>query len=303
MSAPVVVFGAAGSLGRRVLAALPESHEVIGVDRDLAPPCDIANPADLARLLAHLPPRLIAVNVAGVVSLGSSPDAVAALVRSNVQAPGVLVSALADRLEHVVHLSSISAYGPPRVNPMTEAHPLEPSTPYGISKRAGEQLVGAACARAEVPLTVIRATQLFGLPSADETLPHVLTRRVRAGEAPQLTVAPTTRRDYLHVDDAARLIASAALQPRAGTFNAGSGDGVALGDLFVAAYEAVGRRPPAAADGGPDSSQWLDSCAARDAFGWAPTESVLKWAAAVAVGAAPDHAASTMVAQVRPTAS
>jgi nucleoside-diphosphate-sugar epimerase len=288
VSAPVVVFGAAGSLGRRVLAAMPPEQEVIGVDLNLEPVCDVASPRDLAGLLERLPARLIAVNVTGVVSVGESPHAIASLVRSNVQGPAVLVGALAERLEHFVHLSSISVYGPPRVNPMTEEHPLDPDTPYGITKSAGERLVRAGCARAGVPLTVVRATQLFGLPSAHETLPHVLTGRVCAGEAPELRAAPTTRRDYLHVDDAARLIVSAALRPRAGTFNAGSGGGVALGELFATAYEAVGRHPPVTPGDGPDSSQWLDSGAARAAFDWEPRQSVLDWVAAVAAGQAPD---------------
>lgn len=276
MNAPVVLFGAAGGIGRRVRAMLPADREVIPVDRRLDPPCDAAEPADLERLAARLPARVVAVNVAGVVSTATAPEVLAALLRGNAQAPAVIAGALAGRLEHVVHLSSVSVYGPPLGNPISERHPLAPDTAYGVSKAAGERLAQIACAAAGVPLTVIRATQLFAVASARDTLPHVLARCLRAGEAPALTVDPATRRDYLHVDDLARLVARAAQDPVAGAFNAGSGGGVLLGELFACAYAAVGReapRAPAAAG----RSQWLDCAAARAAFGWAARERVVDW--------------------------
>jgi nucleoside-diphosphate-sugar epimerase len=272
---PIVVFGAAGALGRRVLALLPGDREVIAVDRVLRPACDLAEPADLRELATRLPRRLIAINVTGDVSATVDPESVAASVRNNVQSTGVIVSGLGDRLEHFVHLSSISVYGPPDGNPITEDHPLRPDSVYGIAKSAGEQLVTTLCASLDRPLTVIRPTQLFALPSADDAFPHALARRLRGGETPHLTVDPATRRDYLHVDDAAQLIVRAALAPRAGVFNAGSGGGVLLGELVAVAYEAAGRTPEPGA--GRDTSQWLDIRAAQEAFDWTPVQSILDW--------------------------
>lgn len=286
MSAPVVLFGAAGGIGRRVRALLPADREVIPVDRLLHPPCDAAEPADVERLAARLPARVVAVNVAGVVSTALAPDVLAALLRGNAQAPAVIAGVLAGRLEHVVHLSSVSVYGPPLANPISERHPLAPDTAYGVSKAAGERLAQIAGAAAGVPTTVIRATQLFAVASARETLPHVLARRLRDGEAPALTVDPATRRDYLHVDDLARLVARAAQDPVAGVFNAGSGDGVVLGELFAAAYASVGLAAPAPPPAAAGRSQWLDCAAARAAFGWAARERVVDWVRAGGADAA-----------------
>lgn len=274
---PIVLFGAAGGLGRRVLASMPDDCEVIPVDRVLDPPYDLANPDDLRELAKRLPRRLIGINVTGAVSTAVDPDAVAASVRNNIQSTGVIVSGLGDRLEHFVHLSSISVYGSPSANPIAEDHPLHPNSVYGVSKSAGELLAKALCSSLDSSLSVIRATQLFALPSAHDALPHVLARRLRRGETPRLTADPRTRRDYLHVDDAARLIVQAALTRRAGTFNAGSGGGVLLGELFAAAYKAAGRSPAAAPSTGRDTSQWLDIRAAQDAFDWTPVESVMDW--------------------------
>lgn len=273
---PIVLFGAAGGLGRRVAALMPDDREIIPVDRALDPAYDLADPADLRKMAGRLPRRLVGVNVMGAVSTSIAPEAVADSVRNNVQSVGVILSALGDRLQHFVHLSSISVYGSPRTNPIAVDHPLRPESVYGVAKSAGELLAKSLCSSAGNSLTVIRATQLFALPSAIDALPHVLARQLRRGETPRLTADPGTRRDYLHVDDAARLIVQAALSNRAGTFNAGSGDGVLLGELFAAAYEAAGRAPAAGA-AGPDTSQWLDVRATREAFDWVPTEDVIAW--------------------------
>jgi nucleoside-diphosphate-sugar epimerase len=263
---PIVLFGAAGGLGRRVRALMPGDCEVIPVDRVLDPSYDLADPADLCELAKHLPRRLIGINVMGAVSTALGPDAIVASVRDNVQSAGVIVSGLGDQLEHLVHLSSISVYGTPAANPITEDHPLRPDSVYGVTKSAGELLVKALCSSLDSSLTVIRATQLFALPSAGDALPHVLARQLR------------------DVDDAARLIAQAALVRRAGTFNAGSGGGVLLGELFAAGYEAAGRSPAAAPGAGRDTSQWLDIRATLDAFDWTPIESVVDWVRAAVGG-------------------
>jgi nucleoside-diphosphate-sugar epimerase len=282
---PIVLFGAAGGLGRRVLALLPDDHDVIPVDRALDPPYDLADPIDLCKLAERLPPRVIGINVTGTVSTAVDADTVAASVRNNIQSPGVIVSGLGDRLEHLVHLSSISVYGCSGARiPITEDHPLRPDSVYGVAKSAGELLIKALCSSLDSSLSVIRATQLFALPSAEHALPHVLARRLRDGETPQLTADPGTRRDYLHVDDAARLIVQAALARHAGTFNAGSGGGVLLGELFAAAYEAAGRSPTAAHGAGRDTSLWLDIHAAQETFDWTPSESVVDWVRAVVAG-------------------
>jgi UDP-glucose 4-epimerase len=283
---PIVLFGADGGLGRRVQALMPADQEVLPVDRMLDPSYDLADPDDLCRLADLLPQRLIGINVTGAVSTAVDPDTVARSVRNNVQSAGVIVSCLGDRLEHFVHLSSISVYGSrPSANPVSEEHPLRPDTVYGVAKGAAELLVQALCSSLQCSLTVIRATQLFALPSAGDALPHVLVKRLCADETPQLTADPDTRRDYLHVDDAARLIVQAALARRSGTFNAGSGEGVLLGELFTAAHEAAGRPAAAAGGAGPDTSQWLDISAARDVFDWTPTQSVVDWVrAAIAAG-------------------
>ena len=66
-----------------------------------------------------------------------------------VNGAGALVTALAAvraRVERFVYVSSSEAYGSAVTVPMSEAHPLRPTTVYGASKAAGE-LYAQACMR------------------------------------------------------------------------------------------------------------------------------------------------------------
>lgn len=276
MTVPVVVFGAAGGLGRRIVKALAGVAPVVSVDRSLDAAHDLADPSAVARLLEDLPARLTAINAAGLVASGDSAAEVAAMVRANIEVPACIATVLAPRLEHLVHVSSVSVYGAPTTNPITEAHPTVPTTVYGASKLAAEHLVSVLCARSVTPVSILRLAQLFALPSAATTYPHSLVARLAGGELPALQVALSTRRDYLHVDDAAGLVALAARTRVPGTFNVGSGTGTRLVDLEAAAYEAFGRRPPAPA-AGPDTSQWLDVSLAKHTFGWQPEREIIGW--------------------------
>lgn len=278
MTRPLVLFGAAGSVGSRIEKRLRERFDILSVDVDGG--VDAADGGALLALRESLPPRCIAINAAGVVTTADDPGSGGALVRSNVQAPYLIAKVLGDRLERLIHISSVSVYGRP--DPfhqlIKEDRPLKPVTSYGVSKLAAEELLRIEFSERRCDLTILRSTQLFGLESAADTLPHILVRGLLSGESPQLDAAPSSRRDYLHVDDLVSLVAATAEDPQHGVFNAGARESVELGRLFEVAYMAAGREPPLLR-GGPDASQVLDSSLARATFRWEPSRPVMSWLA------------------------
>jgi UDP-glucose 4-epimerase len=74
----------------------------------------------------------------------------------------VLDSARDAGIERVVLASSAAVYGPPQEVPMTEDHPLDPISPYGATKLAGEKLglVYHECYDLEV--TALRIFNTYG---------------------------------------------------------------------------------------------------------------------------------------------
>jgi nucleoside-diphosphate-sugar epimerase len=65
------------------------------------------------------------------------------------------------RVKTFIHMSSSAIYGVPRC-PITEATPTAPVEIYGRAKLAGELAVKDICARAQLPLIVIRPRTILG---------------------------------------------------------------------------------------------------------------------------------------------
>jgi UDP-glucose 4-epimerase len=148
--------------------------------------------------------------------------------------------------ETLVHFSSSEAYGSARYAPMSEAHPLEPLTPYAASKAAGDHLVRTYAATFGVDALVVRPFNNYGPRQNDQQY---------AGIIPTLLVSVFTNqpfklfgdglqtRDYIYVTDTVR--AAIALyehpQARGHVINVGSGHEIRIIDL-IEKLEAISGR-------------------------------------------------------------
>lgn len=104
-----------------------------------------------------------------------------------------------------VHISSLAVCGPaPSLyEPLTEESPLQPITPYGISKKAAEDVVQSYAEK--LPITIIRPPAVYG--ERDEaTLPFF--KSVRRGIIPLIGFS-TKWISLVHVRDLARGIVDA----------------------------------------------------------------------------------------------
>lgn len=199
----------------------------------------------------------------------------------NLLSPIRLLTARGDTMEHFTLISSISVYGVPEQNPMTESHTLAPTTAYGASKAAGELAVESYSRHSGLPMAVLRSTQLFGVASASESLPHRVLRDLERDQRPQLTAVPGVYRDYLAGEDLADVVAAVASNKAVGIFNVGSGEPVELEALFEAGYTRFGLKwsgRQAPVDDTP-FSQWLDITKAQDVLDFTPSRGVLEWMA------------------------
>jgi UDP-glucose 4-epimerase len=134
-----------------------------------------------------------------------------------VNATGTLVTALASvkaGVSRFVYVSSSEAYGSARTSPMTEEHPLLPTTVYGASKAAGE-LYAQACLRTYgLPAIVVRPFNSYGprehaTGNSAEVIPKFVTRLL-AGQAPVIFGDGSQTRDFTWVEETAAGIVDAA---------------------------------------------------------------------------------------------
>jgi len=151
----------------------------------------------------------------------------------------------------LVAASSAMVYGASDGRPIDEEHPAVPTSPYGASKLAAEQLIGCQAATGALGAVSLRAFSAAGAVGshgdADQRriIPKALA--VAAGLASELEINGdgSAVREFTHIADIADayLLALGAAQPGAHRiYNLGSGRGVTVNDV-VRTVEAVTGRP------------------------------------------------------------
>lgn len=259
----ILVTGATGFLGRRVCECLRGTRPVratarrIGVDG----PWQEAVTADLAD---DVPASLVA-GVDAVIHLAATAhrhhlrlDDDAAFAPLNVEGTRRLCAAAsAAGVRRVVLASSVSVFADGDAAVPEDAAPA-PSSAYGRSKLAAEEIVRAGCAEP----VVLRFPLLYG-----PGMPGNLARMVQAIEARRFPPVPRVdnRRSMLHVDDAAAALVLAATIPGAAGRVYTVTDGRAYATHQVAAWvrAALGRGP---ARGAPPAAMFRWMAGAGDAF-------------------------------------
>jgi UDP-glucose 4-epimerase len=181
----------------------------------------------------------------------------------------------------LVLLSSAAVYGVTELEPLHEDLPKQPISPYGAHKALAEDLALHWSRQFDLPIAILRFFSVYG-PGLRKQLLWELSRRALAGEDP-LTLFGTgeERRDFIHVEDAARLIAAAAdpaLAPPL-VMNGGSGQATSVRDLATQLLAALGctqeARFSGAAKAGDPPTLVADQTRSR-AFGFKPSISLEK---------------------------
>jgi UDP-glucose 4-epimerase len=124
-------------------------------------------------------------------------------------------------------------YGDARYLPMDEDHPLEPKSPYGVSKLTAEGYVRLYWRLHGLAGLVVRPFSVYG-PRQRKLVVYDLLARLHDGERPlRIRGAPDVTRDFVFAEDAARaLVALARMAPgRAETYNLATGGGTSLQEL------------------------------------------------------------------------
>ncbi|WP_407341749.1 NAD-dependent epimerase/dehydratase family protein [Pengzhenrongella phosphoraccumulans] len=157
----------------------------------------------------------------------------------------VFAAAADHDVERLVFASSASVYGDPKKLPMHEDDELSPLTPYCISKRAGEDLLGYYERRANLSWIALRFFNVYG-PGQKTTAYYTsvinhFVNRLKNGDAPVIDGKGEQSMDFIHVHDIARAIVLALTAEKANMpINVGTGIDTTIADLARILIEAVG---------------------------------------------------------------
>ena len=109
----------------------------------------------------------------------------------------------------VTYISSAAVYGDGEAVPISEKRPIHPISIYGVHKALAEQLLQSYGDLNGIPYSIVRFFSLYG-PGLSKQLLWEACRRLCEGDA-SFGGTGAELRDWLHVDDAVRLMMHAAL--------------------------------------------------------------------------------------------
>lgn len=247
MSDHVLVVGAGGFVGRHLVRTLSSRGEkVIAVSRhqvdhdaqgvesiiaELIEPEQYTRLLDRCRAVVHLASRSTPGSSAGrpVDEVLGNLLPLAALLQAMQQTPQV----------ELLYLSSGgSLYESTSDAPATEASRIQPRSYHGAAKAAAECLASSWCQQYGGRATLLRPSNIYGPGQIERPgfgiVPACFGRIVRR-EALAVWGDGSIVRDYLYIDDFIGLcmeVLAAPMSTGARTFNASSGIGVSLNELF-----------------------------------------------------------------------
>jgi UDP-glucose 4-epimerase len=196
-SAPPLVTGASGFVGRALLRQLPDARRVSLAGDDWESACRAA--ASREAVVIHLAARVHAVPAA--------TDA--EYLHDNAEKTRLLAQCAADAgARAFVFLSTIKVNGEETSSrPFTALDPPHPEDGYARSKLAAEEALAEAAARSGLRVAIVRAPLVYG-PGAKGNLAALL----RLADTPwPLPFASLDRpRSFVHVDDLCTLLIACA---------------------------------------------------------------------------------------------
>ncbi len=283
----ILVTGAAGFVGQRVLRALRQhgdevvagrlASEILVEHADREIEVDIADRESVRRLVDEAEPEAV-IHLAALSDVAASWKQMGRYFAVNVLGTEAMLDAVPAGTRVVV-ASSAEVYGavPEEELPVSESRPLQPATPYALTKAAAERLA------LQHDAVVVRSFNLVG-PGQDPrfALPsfaHQL-RAIKDGEREAaLRVGNlTAARDFVHVDDAAEAYRLLAQSGAPGSvYNLASGEPVvvrkaldrliAIAGVDVAIVQDPDRLRPS------DVPVMAGDAARLRALGWVPSRS------------------------------
>lgn len=287
----VLVTGGAGFIGSHVVDRLQaDGHQVSVVDnlstgrRELVAAaaslhvCDLRS-AGLEAVFAGARPEAV-VHVAAQSSVSRS--VVDPLLDASVNVLGtVALLAACQRWEvsRMIYTSTGgAAYGDTGVLPTPEDHPMNATSPYGVTKVAAERYLDCWSALAGVPALTLRLANIYGPrqnPLGEAGVVAIFTHRLLRGEGCVINGDGGQTRDYVFVGDVADAVARGLEQSEArGPVNIGTGTETSVNELYDRLARTVGisrGATHAPAKTGEQRRSVLDPARAKLLLGWTPS--------------------------------
>ncbi len=283
----ILVTGGAGFIGSHVVDRyIDEGFQVIVVDnlatgrrRNVNPRAtfyhvDIRDAVHLADIFEREQPDVVNHHAAEADISITNQKPLSAAETNVVGLINVLENSIRYGIEKIIFISTSAVYGEPICLPIDEGHPLNPTTPYGITKVAGEQFVRFFGEAYGLDWIILRCGNAYGPrqnPRGEAGVISIFTRRLLAGETCKITWNGEQSKDYVYVSDLARANMLALRRGSKGVYNIGTGIETSVNHIFrILARKIDPTAQPVHVPkrAGDIASIYFDSTTARRELGW-----------------------------------
>lgn len=259
-----LVTGGAGYIGGHMVRALRDAGEPVVILDNLSTGFQPSVPGDVplfigetgneslvAAIIAAHDVRAIIHFAASIVVPDSVADPLGYYKNNTANARTLIEAAIKGGVKHFIFSSTAAVYGTPEKIPVGEGAPLNPESPYGMSKLMTEIMLRDACRAFPMTHAILRYFNVAGadpegrVGQSTPNATHLIKVAVQAalglrdGMAIYGTDYPTPDgtglRDYIHVSDLVAAHADALSYLRhggaSGTFNCGYGRGYSVREV------------------------------------------------------------------------
>jgi UDP-glucose 4-epimerase len=260
-----LVTGAAGFIGSHLCQRLlQESHDVVGLDcfTDYYPRS--AKESNLKKLQADSRFRFVEADMveADLKGLVEDRDYIfhhaaqagvrkswgkdfLTYVRNNIDATQRLLEAVKEnrgRIKRLVYASSSSVYGSDGPLPMREDAYLQPFSPYGVTKLAGEHLCHLYWENYGIPVVSLRYFTIYGPRQRPDMAFHRFIRSALQGDPIVVYGDGEQTRDFTFISDALNANLLSLQEDAAGeVFNIGGGSRISIKEVIRLLERIIGR--------------------------------------------------------------
>ncbi|MGD9779394.1 GDP-mannose 4,6-dehydratase [Methanomethylovorans sp.] len=242
----ILITGGLGQVGSYLVDALHEKAKITVLDnyssttREAVPPEVNVIKGDVKdRMAADLVNQNdVVIHTAAQISVTASMKDPLFDAQNNVFGTlNLLEAARRSSISKFIYISSAAVYGDPINVPITESHPQDPLSPYGVSKLSGEKYCMMYNKAFGLPSCCIRPFNIYS-PRQDPGNPYsgVISRfieKARAGQSPVIFGDGTQTRDFISVHDIVDIIQLLLEKEDANghVFNAGTGNSITVSEL------------------------------------------------------------------------
>jgi UDP-glucose 4-epimerase len=254
----VAITGNSGQIGSALRTRLLRDHTVVGFDLRPGPGSrhlDVASVRASRALLGFD----VLCHLAARISVEESVRDPPLVSRTNVLGTVRVLEAARRSDARVIFFSSAAVYGTPLRVPIDEDHPVQPISPYGLTKAVGEEYARLYHGLYGLNVSVVRPFNVYSeRMAADNPYAGVIVRFVdnAARQRPLVVHGDGGQtRDFVHVSDVVQLV-NLLLDGRGNgrAFNCGTGTATRIGDLAAWVHDRfdphgrILREPPRTGD-------------------------------------------------------